>query len=317
MGEDGMQGRARPPAPFGPGAALAMLAGVGACLLLPALPPRGLLWPLLLAGAAGWIWPWRGRACAPALAGFAWAGLQAGMALAGQLPPALEKQDLRVSGRIVGLPEPQARRTRFEFLADRCPGGDRPGCGRRLQLAWYDDFRAFAPGPRTRLHAGARWELVLRLRAPRGLVNPGGFDSERNALARRSAASGYVRQVEQARELAPAAGIDAWRERMSARIARAAPAASARFLAALALGDTHGLDNADWDTLRAAGLTHLIAISGFHVGLVAGCLALLTNGLWRWWPRLGRGLPRPAACALAACAGAAGYAALTGFALPT
>lgn len=304
-------------APLGLGAAVALLAGVGGCLLLPGLPPRWLLWVLLALGLSGWAWPWRARALAVAITGVAWAGLQAGAVLAAQVPPALEKQDLRIRGQVVGLPDVQARRTTFEFLADQCPGGERPGCGRRLRLSWYDDFGATAPGPRLRLHAGARLQLGVRLRAPRGLANPGGFDSERYALAGRLAGTGYVRPAAAAQALGPASGVDAWREAMSARIARHAPARQQRFIAALALGDTHGLDDADWGTLRAAGLTHLIAISGFHVGLVAGFVALLAGGLWRLWPSLGRRLPRPSACALAACAGAAGYAALAGFALPT
>ncbi len=38
---------------------------------------------------------------------------------------------------------------------------------------------------------------------------------------------------------------------------------------ALALGDTRGLTDQDWEILRRTGITHLIAISGFHVGMVA------------------------------------------------
>ncbi len=58
-------------------------------------------------------------------------------------------------------------------------------------------------------------------------------------------------------------------------IAAAVPAGGARFVQALALGDTRGLSDQDWEVLRATGLTHLIAISGFHVGLVAGFGALV------------------------------------------
>src|SRR3546814_3063445 len=68
---------------------------------------------------------------------------------------------------------------------------------------------------------------------------------------------------------------------MSARIAAAVPSSSSRYVQALALGDTRGLDDLDWETLRATGLTHLIAISGFHVGMVAALFALLGVGLWR------------------------------------
>src|SRR3546814_15510634 len=82
---------------------------------------------------------------------------------------------------------------------------------------------------------------------------------------------------------------------MSARIGTLVPAEASRFVRALALGDTRGLDDADWQVLRANGLTHLVAISGFHVGLVAGFFALVVAGIWWLWPALGRRCPRAVA----------------------
>ena len=105
-------------------------------------------------------------------------------------------------------------------------------------------------------------------------------------MAQRIAATGYIRHPALAREPAPARGIDAWRDAMSQRIAREVRSDSARFVRALALGDTRALDDADWQVLRATGLTHLIAISGFHVGLVAGGCALIGTGLWWLFPAL-------------------------------
>ena len=303
--------------PFGVANAAALLAGAGTCLLLPALPP----WPLLvLLLGSGLAWWWRGRRMrwsGPLLAGFAWAGLQATMVLGAQLPPAWEKRDLVVEGRIASLPEAEPRRTRFQFDVDANPAQPAPLRGKRLQLSWYDDHAALEPGPRTRLEAGARWRITVRLRAPRGLGNPGGFDGERHALGQRIAATGYIRQPDTARRLAAPAGINAWRERMSARILAAAPASSSRYVRALALGDTRALGDADWEILRANGLTHLIAISGFHVGLVAGYFSLAAAGLWRALPALAQRLPRPQAAALSALVGACLYAAVAGFALPT
>jgi competence protein ComEC len=95
------------------------------------------------------------------------------------------------------------------------------------------------------------------------------------------------------------------------------PEGQARFVQALALGDTRALSERDWEVLRATGLTHQIAISGFHVGMVAGFGALLLTGFYRLLPALGRALPAPQATALAAVLTAAAYTALAGFALPT
>jgi len=303
------------PHPFGLACAAALLGGTVACLFLPALPPLAVRWLLPVVGALAWARPWRWRVAGALLVGFGWAALHAGWALDAQLPPAWEGREVRVTGQVLDLPAHEARRTRFQFRVDGT--APEPLRGRRLQLAWYDDFGALEPGPRLALRPGARWELQLKLRAPRGLSNPGGFDAGRHALAQRVAATGHVRAPQLARPLAPAAGIDAWRGAMALRIDAAVASPSARFVRALALGDTRGLDDADWETLRAVGLTHLIAISGFHVGMVAGFCAWLAMALWWLLPSLGRRWPRPQAAAVAAVLGAAGYAAVAGFALPT
>ncbi|MDB6164827.1 MAG: internalization-related competence protein ComEC/Rec2 [Xanthomonadaceae bacterium] len=316
-----------------PALALALLAGAGLCLLLPQLPP----WPpVLLLPTCIWLtvnlWRWRRRRWSPAwgmagalFLGFGLTGLQATSTLARQLPGALEQRDIMVSGRVLDLPQDDLRSTRFLLRVDADSAQQAELRGKRLQLTWYDDDKhrmvagsARQPGAgRFRLHAGSRWRMTVKLRAPRGLRNPGGFDSEKQALANRIAATGYLRDPEGAREIEPPTGIDAWRERMSARIARAVAVPSSRYVRALALGDTRAIDDVDWERLRAVGVTHLIAISGFHVGMVAGFVALLASLIWRLFPSLGRRLPRQHAVAIAAVVGGLAYAAVAGFALPT
>lgn len=295
-----------------------LVAGALVCLRLPTLPPMALLAVLLAAGAAGWWrirgrWRWAGAT----LTGFALCGLHAMSSLAGQLPAVHERGDFAVTGRVTGLPEDEARRTRFQFRVDNDPALPEFLRGARLRLSWYDDEWSNEPSRRQELRPGAHWQLQVRLRAPRGLRNPGGFDAERHAMAARLAATGYVREQADARQLAAARGIDAWRDRIAARITASVPGEASRYVRALALGDTRGLADQDWELLRANGLTHLIAISGFHVGMVAGFLAMLGAGLWRALPMLCSVVPRPQAAAAAAFLGALGYAAVAGFALPT
>lgn len=311
-----MQAMARMP-PFGIAAALALLAGIAACLWMPGLAHWSVLLAITLCGAGLWfVSDWR-RIAGALLLGFGLAGLHAGYTLAHRLPLAMERHDVTLSGRVVDLPAHEARRTRFRLRVDASEDQPEALRGRLLQLSWYDAYKPVAPSRRFMLDAGSRWRFAVRLRAPRGLRNPGSFDSEKSALAQRITARGYVREPEVARQLSNARGVDAWRQQMSARIASAVAAPSARYVQALALGDTRGLEDADWDTLRAAGLTHLVAISGFHVGMVAALFALLASGLWRLFPRLAHRLPRPQAAAIAALIGALVYAAAAGFALPT
>ncbi len=307
----------RPVPPLGLACAVAWLAGAACTFWRSDLPNGAALWAGLLVGVAWWIAPTRWRWCGAALVGLAWTGLHANWSLHSQLPVAWEGREIVVTGRVEGLPEPGARRTRFLFRVDDDVGQPAPLRGRSVRVAWYDDHGADTIGPRRALGAGERWRFHLRVRAPRGLANPGGFDAERHAMAQRISATGYVRSPERATRLRTGVGIDAWRAGLSARIEADVPAASNRFVRALALGDTRGLSQEDWQVLRAAGLTHLIAISGFHVGLAAGAFALVAAAAWRLFPALARRMPRPQAIGWLALAGALGYAAVAGFALPT
>lgn len=267
---------------------------------------------------------WRGESArwtlitlAFALFGAAWAAGHALAVLRAQWPAAEEGREVEVCGQVVALPMVDARRTRFLLRVDDAPGARASLRGHLLQIAWYDDFDAKAPGPRSALQAGERWRMWVRLRAPRGLRNPGGADAERQAAALRIVAMGQVRRPTEARRLSGARGLEAWRDGMSRRIVATVPAPGARFVRALALGDTRGLDEADWRSLRATGLTHLVAISGFHVGMVALAGAWGLRAVWWLWPTLPRRWPRDLAAAWAAVLAASAYAAVAGASLPT
>lgn len=286
---------------------------------MPMLLPLWLCAPLAVAGAVGWLWRWRGRAWAAALFGLAWATLHGHWALHNPLPPGAPPQEVRVQGRVADLPRNGPGYTRFVLHVDEAAA--LPSLrGRRLQVTWNDPWRGPSPrageAGRHAVRAGAYWDLSLRVQAPRSRINPGGFDGERHALLRGLSGNGVVRDPASARELRPAQGLPAWRERSSAAIATQVAHPASRFVQALALGDTRGLSDNDWEHLRALGLTHLVAISGFHVGVVAGLGVLLCRVSWWLLPLLGRYWPRPQAAWGAALA-AAVYAVVAGGALPT
>src|SRR5699024_9689933 len=88
-------------------------------------------------------------------------------------------------------------------------------------------------------------------------------------------------------------------------------------LQALAVGDTRGLTDQHWDTARVTGVSHLLAISGFHIGVVALFGAWLVGWLWRFLPHRQGPRPRQIWQALAALAIALAYGLLAGMGLPT
>lgn len=292
--------------------AIALLLGVLSVQALPTLPPRWLDGVLAAIALVAFLHP-RLRLIACILIGFAWCALRADIALESRLPRNLEGRDFDVVGVVDDLPLRRPDATRFSLRIERAAldGTEVPLHG-RVRLSWYnevpDDFEACA-----------RWQLHVRLKRPRGLINRGGFDSERQALERGIVAVGYVRDAETNRHVDDKPFcVDRLRERISRGIAeRVADPHDATLLQAFSVGDTRGLDQSDWEVARANGIPHLIAISGFHVGVAAGFGALLVYALWWLWPRLGLRIAFPVAQAPAAFLTAVLYGILAGGSLPT
>ncbi|HEB77805.1 MAG TPA: DUF4131 domain-containing protein, partial [Methylothermaceae bacterium] len=219
------------------------------------------------------------------------------------LRPERSGQDWRIQGRVIDFPVKRAGGQRFDFQLTGAAGP----LPRRLRLSWYGGLE---------VHIGEIWQLTVRLKSPRGFHNPGGFDYERWLFARGIGATGYVRSGNANRLLRPAQGIDALRQRLATAIERSLDESPVRGLVqALALGARSGISQSQWQVLRDTGTVHLVAISGLHVGLVAGMLLWL--GRWLWLHFGTWRLSADMAAAGLALLGACGYAALAGFSLPT
>lgn len=295
------------------GTALGFAIGVIATGWIPVLPDP--VWALsgLLVLPMFWLrrpWP----VAAAAVFGFCYCWVVAGGQLGERLPAELDGNVFVATGVVDGLPERGERRTRFNLEVEslRAAEGPVPDPD-RLRLSWYED----AP----KLKPGQRWRLSLKLRRPHGYFNPGGFDYERWLFREGIDATGYVtddRAPEQlGRSRSPGAWLDRWRDRIGRRVAGDMDGPAAMLLPALTVGDRRGLDEAGWEVLNATGTSHLVAISGLHVGLVAAFGMLAGGGLARLAPVLLRRRPARHWGAYAALLAAAAYAALAGFALPT
>ncbi|HKZ09816.1 MAG TPA: DNA internalization-related competence protein ComEC/Rec2 [Rhodanobacteraceae bacterium] len=302
--------------------AVAIVCGAVAVQMLPVLPPRwldGLLACIALIGF-GTCLRWHLSSAvwcvAIAVVAFAWTAWRADLAMGARLPHALEKQDILVTGTVTDLPHAQEDSTRFDFtIATASFGGNPVPVRGHVRLSWYAS-RQHAP---PRIKPCTTWRLRVRMKRPHGLVNPGGMDFERSALQKGIIATGYVREDPADAMLTEGACVDGVRARISDAIGAALPndAHAVRLLRALSVGDERALDEHDWQVVRATGIAHLIAISGFHVGLAAVFGALLVRLAWWLLPSLGLRLARPSAEAAIAFPAALAYGALAGFGLPT
>jgi len=192
------------------------------------------------------------------------------------------------------------------------PDGDALPRG-RIYVSWYDSV--------VDLRAGERWQLKVRLKRVRGLGNPGAFDAERWAFTSGIHATAYIKDSALNQRLAPSSDVcrlTRWRSAVASRIEAALDGErSLPFLLALAVGARHRLSADDWSLLRRTGTVHLMAISGLHVGLVAGWFFFIGNGLARL------ALAMNIACSprfvgqFAGGLAAVAYSALAGFGVPT
>ena len=248
------------------------------------------------------------------LLGFSWSLFRAELILAEKLPKEIEGQTLQVTGRVVSLPEQDSKRTRFEFLIDRLldeSSRQWPSPG-KVRLNWYASGSQPVPGQ--------EWHLTVRLKRPYGFRNPGGFDYEAWLFQQRLRASGYVVHDRSNKYTGTSKGQYINRLRYSLRQKIVHNSGQARHLGliiGLGLGDRSYITPHDREVLVRTGTNHLLAISGLHIGLVAGLFYILARRFWSLCGSLPLCLAAPRFAAVAAIIGACAYALLAGMSIPT
>jgi len=206
------------------------------------------------------------------LAGTAWASWHASQRLHERLPAAWERVPLAVSGYVCSLPARGSFNSlKFDFcLVEnayqhnvQAPSPAHP-LPSRLRLAWYGDHPGQLPGHTL--------NITVVLKRPHGGLNLTGFRYEDWLFRHGYRATGSVRA------LVPDASIKCGLHcRYRYQHGRLLNWVTVQFgearhfplLASLLIGHRGAMTPEHWDTLKATGTIHLVAISGLHLGLVA------------------------------------------------
>lgn len=259
--------------------------------------------------------------------GFLWVLMFASYGHSTTFPAELEGKDLIAEGRIVSVPVSRGRSVRFRFRIDHLQHNgheiESPG---DIRLSWYGKFsNRVTSKHNAKLQAGDRWRFTVRLKRPSGFMNPGGFDYEGWLFQQHISATGYVRKntetnrlLEAEKDFSAYFSIHRLRQIIAEKLqALSGDSKNIGVIIALAIGERSQLNSSQWDILTRTGTNHLLAISGLHIGLIAGLFYFLGRKIWSISSKLTLIWPAPKAAALAGLLGAFAYAMLAGFAIPT
>ncbi len=162
---------------------------------------------------------------------------------------------------------------------------------------------------------GERWRLVVRLKRPRGYRNKTSFDYERYLFAKQITAKGYVlkgQRLESESALTPG-GRQIFRPFISVLDEHSGVLGHGSMIRALGIGDRSEISTAQWSLLRRVGLSHLVAISGLHIGLAALWMSAPAALALRALPQFTTVIPRILIAALVGVGVAYTYADEAGF----
>lgn len=215
---------------------------------------------------------------------------------------------VHLSGKIVSIPVVQGEKVQFNFETFQFNG---KAAQANIALTCYDHC--------PELHAGQIWHLIAKIKKPRNLGNPGSFNYVNWLKARHIHWVGTVRRdsFKPFPKVSTSSSLLSLREYLLNKQASLdKDLETLGIIQALTLGVASQIDKSQWDLFRHTGTTHLIDISGAHIGLIAGITFTLVNWLWRKMRCLCLIYPAPKIASLVALCFATVYTFLSGFAVP-
>lgn len=245
--------------------------------------------------------------------GFAAAQLQTALATAAPLPHPVGP--LGVAGVIRAI-EPLPDGARILIDGVRAEDGRTPLPQRvRLKLR-ADGQPPMAPGDRIRVAAV--------LSPPPAPVIPGGYDFQREAFFSGLGAVGFAVGHARVSPPAEAAGSSVvattfarLRHAIAEEVRRTLPSPTSAVVIALLVGQQRAIPEPAISAIRDAGLAHLLAISGLHIGLVAALVMVALRSALALVPFLALRYPIKKWAAAAAILAAGFYMLLAGAPVPS
>ncbi|SFQ95909.1 ComEC/Rec2 family competence protein [Poseidonocella sedimentorum] len=294
--------------------------GIGLYFSLKSEPDVALLWAAGVLAAALIL-------AAPRLLGlYAPLAIGAGLVLAGLALGGLRAHSVAepvlgfryygpIEGRIVGIDRSASdalRLTLDQVVLRRMDPARIPA---RVRISLHGEQGFVDPVP------GLRIIATGHLSGPNGPAEPGGFDFRRHAWFQELGAVGYTRVPVLTLEPPARGAADLWvfRLRMAlARYVRAAlPGETGAVAAAITTGDRSEIGQQTLEHLRQSNLAHLLAISGLHMGLLAGFVFGALRLILATIPRIALNWPVKKCAAVGALLAATIYLALSGGSLAT
>lgn len=278
--------------PFWAGAAVALAAGGMAIRL------RRVTWQLAAASAL-------------TAAAIGFTAAQLATARAPPPEPSLPTHATQVTGTlraVEGLPD--GRRVTLETV--RLDDSQGPMV-RFLRIRLRRDDRAA-------LGTGDTLRVRALVRAPAPPAYPGGWDLQRDAFYTGLGGSGFAlgpaERLSQGAPTAPLRLVQRLREIIAGRVAAVIPGSAGAFAVTLLTGFQNAMPIADHDAFRAAGLAHLLAVAGLHIGIVMGFAMMLARTMLAASEHASLFWPAKQLATLAALAAGLCYALLTGLHVP-
>jgi competence protein ComEC len=252
---------------------------------------------------------------------FCYAGLYGHWRVALLLPAHLSGSDFVAKIKVLNIPEERLGSKRYyrfdamltelscaEGLLDNYCDSSQPLLDRRrVQLNWYAD----SPPQQGQVLKGA-----IRLRRPHGYQSPAAFDYGRWMFANGYSASGYVLHPEQVVYLGHRRdfSFNSLRQGVIASLGdKLTHYQHGHIMAALLYADRSGIDRQQWQVFSRTGTSHLMAISGMHIGIVLAWGFLIARGIGLLIPRVNSLFVGAGVALVFALA----YSALAGFSVPT
>jgi competence protein ComEC len=281
------------------------------------------------------------------LLAFGFTGLRAVDYASHALSPAYEGRDIDVVGIVSAMPQINESGTRFQLdvessellaVVDGAQTRHAVNLPSKISLSWYggvfgametaSDLAALQRKPMPIL-PGERWRMTVRLKAPHGNSNPGGFDFELWLWEQGIQATGYVRTS--TNDAAPVRMAQTWqhpveqlrykvRDAIFTRMSHGdstSYSSEAGIVAALVTGDQQSIERSDWDVFRTTGVAHLMSISGLHITMFAWGAVIVVGWLYRRSTRLCLAYPAPQAALLGGLLLATLYAVFSGWGVPS